>query len=53
MIVLSQHGHLQLIPKSRVKKIQRMRRSLMWPPQSYGLDAQSLADIVAWMKEPK
>jgi len=53
VVVLSQHGHLQMIPKSRVKKIQRMRRSLMWPPQSYGLDAQSLADIVAWMQKPK
>ena len=53
VIVQSQGGLLQLIPKPRVKKIERMRRSLMWPPQLLGLDAQGLADLVAWMQETK
>lgn len=53
VIVQSQGGLLQLIPKPRVKKIERMRRSLMWPPQLLGLDAQGLADLVAWMQEMK
>ena len=47
VIVQSQGGLLQLIPKPRVKKIERMRRSLMWPPQLLGLDAQGLADLVS------
>ena len=50
VIVQSQGGLLQLIPKPRVKKIERMRRSLMWSPQLLGLDAQGLADLVAWMQ---
>jgi len=53
VIVQSQGGLLQLIPKNRVQKIHRMRRSLMWPPQLLGLDAQGLADLVAWMQEQK
>jgi putative heme-binding domain-containing protein len=53
VIVQSQGGLLQMIPKNRVQKIHRMRRSLMWPPQLLGLDAQGLADLVAWMQEQK
>ena len=53
VIVQSQGGLLQLIPKKRVQKIHRMKRSLMWPPQLLGLDAQGLADLVAWMQEQK
>ncbi len=53
VIVQSQGGLMQLVPKSRVKKIQRLGRSLMWPPQMYGLDAQGLADLVAWLREAK
>ncbi|MGC6486367.1 MAG: dehydrogenase, partial [Planctomycetota bacterium] len=53
VIVQSQGGLLQLIPKERVQKIHRMRRSLMWPPQLLGLDAQGLADLVAWLQEQK
>ena len=53
VIVQSQGGLLQLIPKTRVQKLHRMKRSLMWPPQLLGLDAQGLADLVAWMQEQK
>lgn len=53
VIVQSQAGLLQLLPKSKVKKIRRMKRSLMWPPQMFGLDAQGVADLVAWLKEQK
>jgi putative membrane-bound dehydrogenase-like protein len=51
VIVQSQAGLLQLLPKAKVKKIRRMQRSLMWPPQLFGLDAQAIADLVAWLKE--
>ena len=53
VIVQSQGGLMQLVPKSRVKKIHRLEGSLMWPPQMYGLDAQGLADLVAWLREPR
>ena len=43
-------GIVQMIPKKRVKKIRRMRRSLMWPSQLYTFDAQGLADLIAYLK---
>lgn len=50
VIVQSQGGILQMIPKKRVKTIRKMRRSLMWPSQLYSLDAQGLADLIAFLK---
>ena len=50
VIVQSQGGIVQMIPKKRVKKIRRMRRSLMWPSQLYTFDAQGLADLIAYLK---
>jgi len=50
VIVQSQGGVVQMIPKQRVKKIRRMRRSLMWPSQLYTFDAQGLADLIAHLK---
>ncbi|MEM7198957.1 MAG: PVC-type heme-binding CxxCH protein [Planctomycetota bacterium] len=49
VIVQSQGGLMQLIPRRKVKKIRRMKRSLMWPFELYGLDAQALADVVAFL----
>jgi len=50
VMVQSQGGILQMIPKGRVKKIRRMRKSLMWPSQLNGLDAQGIADLIAYLK---
>lgn len=50
VMVQSQGGILQMIPKSRVKKIRGLGKSLMWPSQLNTLDAQGIADLVAYLK---
>ena len=50
-IVLSQGGLSQLIPRAKVKKSSRMKRSLMLSAEQLGLTAQDVADVVAFMKE--
>ncbi|HIE71092.1 MAG TPA: dehydrogenase, partial [Planctomycetes bacterium] len=50
VIVQSQGGIIQMIPKKRVKKIRKMRRSLMWPAQLNALDAQGIVDLIAFLK---
>lgn len=49
-IVLSQGGLTQMVPKSKVKKSSRMKRSLMLSAEQLALTAQDVADIVAFMK---
>jgi putative membrane-bound dehydrogenase-like protein len=49
-IVLSQGGLTQMIPKSKVNKSSRMKRSLMLSAEQLALTAQDVADIVAFMK---
>ena len=49
-LVLSQGGLTQMIPKSKVKKSSRMKRSLMLSAEQLALTAQDVADIVAYMK---
>jgi putative heme-binding domain-containing protein len=43
-------GTLQTIPRSRIESITQMKRSLMYEPEQLGLTAQSIADIVAYLK---
>ena len=50
VMVQSQAGMLQMIPRGRVKNIRPLGRSLMWPSQMYGLDAQATADLIAYLK---
>ncbi len=49
-LVLSQGGLTQMIPKSKVKKSTRMKRSLMLSAEQLALSPQDVADIVAFMK---
>ena len=49
VIVQSTGGLLQKIPRAKVKKVRRMKRSLMWPASVSGLDAQGIADIAAYL----
>ena len=49
VIVCSTGGLLQKIPRGKVKKIHRMRRSLMWPMSMMGFDAQAVADVAAYL----
>lgn len=50
VMVQSQGGILQMIPNDWVEKIRLMRKSLMWPSQLNGLDAQGIADLIAYLK---
>jgi putative membrane-bound dehydrogenase-like protein len=43
-------GSTQSVPKSRIAKMEPMKKSLMYPPANLGLDAQKIADITAWLK---
>ncbi|MEI6870874.1 MAG: PVC-type heme-binding CxxCH protein [Verrucomicrobiota bacterium] len=43
-------GVTQTIPRSRIKSMQKMTRSLMYDPSNLGLTDQSVADIVAYLK---
>jgi putative heme-binding domain-containing protein len=46
-------GAIQTVPKERVKQQRKMDRSLMMSADQLGLDAQKLADIVAYLKSIK
>jgi len=49
VIVKSMGGLVQTIPKSKVKEIKKLGRSLMFSPEMMGLDHQALADIAAYL----
>ena len=50
LVVQSLGGVTQLIPADRVKAKDRLHRSLMLNAEQLGLDAQGVADIVAYLK---
>lgn len=50
LVVQSMGGVIQLIPADRVKKRERLNRSLMMGADQLGLDAQAVADLVAYLK---
>ena len=43
-------GIVQTIPRERIASMKKMTRSLMYDPATLGLSAQSIADIVAFLK---
>ncbi|NBV86204.1 MAG: hypothetical protein EBS01_08085 [Verrucomicrobia bacterium] len=44
-------GMIQTVPKSRIASLTANKeRSLMYEPSQLGLDAQKIADIIAWLK---
>ncbi len=49
-IIKSMAGQTQTIPRSKIKSVKKMDRSLMFSADMLGLDAQSLADIVAYLQ---
>jgi putative membrane-bound dehydrogenase-like protein len=49
VIVKSMGGLVQTIPKSKVKEIKKLGRSLMFTADMMGLDHQALADIAAYL----
>ncbi len=50
VLVKSMGGLLQMVPKSQVLKIERLRRSLMLGADQLGLAPQHVADIAAYLK---
>lgn len=50
VIVQCQGGVMQMIPKNRVESIRGLQRSLMLSGEQLGMDAQALADLLAYMK---
>ncbi|HWA28669.1 MAG TPA: PVC-type heme-binding CxxCH protein [Lacunisphaera sp.] len=50
LVIQSMGGATQLIPANRVKARTRLNRSLMLGADQLGLDAQALADVVAYLR---
>jgi len=50
VIVQCQGGVMQMIPKDKVESIRGLRRSLMLSGEQLGMDAQALADVLAYLK---
>jgi putative heme-binding domain-containing protein len=53
VIVKSMGGQTQEVWRDRVKSITPLNRSLMLPPESLGLTAEKIADIVAYLQSIK
>jgi len=50
VIMKSMGGIVQTIPRARIASMKKLTRSLMYDPANMGLNAQSIADIVAYLK---
>jgi putative heme-binding domain-containing protein len=50
LVIQSAGGVTQLVPKERIEKKRELNRSLMYDPASLGLNAQDIADLVAWLQ---
>jgi len=53
LIIKCMGGLVQTVPRERIASVTKMERSLMYQPQMLGLTAQSIADIVAYLKSGK
>ncbi|MDB6075625.1 MAG: hypothetical protein JWO89_3265, partial [Verrucomicrobiaceae bacterium] len=50
VIIKCMGGMIQTAPKSRIQSVTAMTKSLMYQPQQLGLNGQTIADIVAYLK---
>ncbi|MDG1891818.1 MAG: c-type cytochrome [Verrucomicrobiota bacterium] len=50
VIIQSQGGVMQMIPRNQVASIRGLQRSLMLSAEQLGMDAQALADVLAYLK---
>ena len=50
LIIKSIGGLLQTVPKPRIESVRKLEKSLMLQPSQMGLTAESIADIVAYLK---
>ncbi|WP_166442937.1 PVC-type heme-binding CxxCH protein [Phragmitibacter flavus] len=53
LIIKCMGGLIQTVPRSKVESVKKMERSLMYEPGMLGLDAQSVADIVEYLRKDK
>ena len=51
LIIKCMGGLVQTIPRKRIASVKKMTKSLMYEPSQLGLTAQSIADIVAYLKK--
>ncbi len=52
LIIKCMGGTVQTVPRERIASVTKLTRSLMYSPAILGLNAQSIADIVAFLKQP-
>jgi putative membrane-bound dehydrogenase-like protein len=50
LIIKSMAGQVQTVPRSRVKSVRRLNRSLMFSADMLGLTPETLADIAAYLQ---
>ncbi|MEI6537530.1 MAG: dehydrogenase, partial [Verrucomicrobiaceae bacterium] len=50
LIIKCMGGIIQTVPKTRIASVKPLGKSLMYEPSQLGLDAQKIADIVAYLK---
>jgi putative membrane-bound dehydrogenase-like protein len=50
VIIKTMGGQVQTVPRNRVKSIKDLKRSLMYSADILGLNAQTLADIAAYLR---
>jgi putative membrane-bound dehydrogenase-like protein len=50
LIIKCMSGLVQTVPQARIASVKKMTKSLMYPPEVLGLNAQSIADITAYLK---
>ncbi len=50
LIIKCMGGLVQTVPQARIESVTKMTRSLMYDPAQLGLTAQTIADIVAYLK---
>ncbi len=50
LIIKCMGGIVQTVPQDRIASVKPLEHSLMYQPQQLGLTAQSIADIVAYLK---
>ena len=50
VIIKCMGGMIQTVPRKRIVSMKKMTKSLMYEPSQLGLNAQTIADIVAYLK---
>jgi putative membrane-bound dehydrogenase-like protein len=51
VMIQSAGGMFQTVPAVRIASTEKLKTSLMYEPSQLGLDAQKIADIIAWLQE--